>query len=1819
MPNQFQTVNVPGVGPVNFPSGMAQADIADAIDKNFPQVKIQADAAREEQTRRFSAGISSMLPQGPQFKPMDLMPKLTPPNTERSWALSEFNTQRSEGNRVLSGQGGGSVAPLPSIQEMPNALSGVMDSNERAQARADLQMTSGTDAAADLRKRLNASYAAVGGTLGTESGVAGLGAEKAAQFSNYPLLPHALDIAALPAVATSEAFGKGPGPYKNVGTVGIPNMLAETKRAPGTLEPAPSSALEIAKGVGRGLYGAGTALTTPGNIALAAGMTVMPEAGLGKLAQVGFTAQTGVGAYQAGKKFLQDNTAGSRAEDATNAVVNLGLTALGAHGLHGDQAVDAVKNNPEPAVQDQANKAAVQQSAPQPVVPPPSPLNLDTLTPIKATPKPKAKVGPLFDMSESINKAIPKAGGGEIPAEAVPQVSAKPLDSGVAKPVDNPQAINPSIGPSLDDIESRLRPQVGYLVRLRQLAIGARNRLDIDYALHSVRGQDPDNPGMYSPNENPLAVGGHSFDSLRPGRQHMIQTVADSLGVSVDSIADNHWRLTDDQVKTLRDVRKAGLRPIPTPDDPFGATTPHPYAADINQANAKAVGIPNAKDLISQLHEADRNEFRRRRDLSKAAVDQARQSSSEVASGDLSVVGGHKATAGGHVTGGMKDLDSIMFEHEMMQKVVSQRLEQAQTDIIPTLKEWRLARATEKKPSLLAQQVAALSDKTGLPEELYAPQHLGPKSAPFSSTSSVSQPIPSTKGPKAINASEGPISTPQPEDQGGAVLDDKIKTLLEDTKSRHGSIIGGGFSAIINGVKDKYHNPDTVTKAFYLLAKDYSRNLDAKMTDPLKATMDKLDKMPPEAGESTLYANPLPEILNKMLQPKPTVSAAKADFPSALAEGRIPEQPITDLLDRLNNRDSTPDGATKQFNNYVANETQKFVEGWKDAPGTFKERLSKLGDFFTQLGQLYKNRPGLDQIDLANGIRNLKVLQAGIEVKDFQDKLNELHPRNDRKISMAVYLEAGGGRLGEAEVSKALSDQAAELEGRASLNHQANKLFKYYQMAGELTDHEKQTVSDYRDYLHVMEQREAEAGLEHEPVLDYIQHIWSKDNFIQQGVAAIQSGRGFGKTAHFEKMRTFENYFEGIAMGFKPNSMDINYLISARAMASARVLANRSFVDRLRNETMADGSKAVMQEGSGTYREPNPDSRDKTGAFLIGHGTPKAAVTPDGRPYYQINHGSFQNWKWVGTDPKSGTEILYKGSMLVHPDLAPKLRRLLEPSALRQPELLGSKVLGSVTGALFKGSSIGKQTLLVGLFHPVQLGVHFAEHAMAGVGFNRGGEGATSARAMRALNPWSNEKFIDLTDEKQQMLVVHGMIVRPFDAESMIDEGVMSRGFMNGMPFAGGMWRALHDSIFTKYIPNLKMAMGMDALDRNMIRYHDKWTKDLITQKYGTDISKASPADWTQASIASQSKLYRLTGEQMNAAFGGINWAALPVNKTFQDVMRLLVLAPDFLLARMQFVGDAFRPGGAESRRALLVGAGLQYIAARAFNSAMNNGDPKWSAKDWNKFVNGHEEYSLRTVQGDMTDAVFDPRRFITHRINPLWRPVTEAWTGKDIYGQQASAGQQLFDAAQNFVPMPAQGAVNKFASTVDPSLRSNRGEDTVADTILQSLTGIQRRQYRTPAEREAFDDFNEIKGPPSTDEQAMEQRTTFNDLRDKFRSGKLTPQMITQAINNPKGNLKASEIPYLYDTATDPQIVTKARYLQFDQVDSIFDKGNNSEKQSLIPVLVSKISSLAPNDPKLVSTLQKINKFQQSLSPEERVKNFKAAQAEIAWEQRPR
>jgi len=289
------------------------------------------------------------------------------------------------------------------------------------------------------------------------------------------------------------------------------------------------------------------------------------------------------------------------------------------------------------------------------------------------------------------------------------------------------------------------------------------------------------------------------------------------------------------------------------------------------------------------------------------------------------------------------------------------------------------------------------------------------------------------------------------------------------------------------------------------------------------------------------------------------------------------------------------------------------------------------------------------------------------------------------------------------------------------------------------------------------------------------------------------------------------------------------------------------------------------------------------------------------------------------------------------------------------------------------------------MFHPVQLAIHGLEHK---------------------VNPFNLVKGLDFsgkTTESVNMTKLSdaGLVHSATEELRNIMEGVSGGGGLySKVPGLGKVLGNMNRWIFEDFHPRLKMTMALHALERNRARY----AKDLASGKM------------------SDFQLHRLTAEQSNAAFGGLNYKLLGRSPTFQDGLRLALLAPDFLEARARFVGQAFTKYGDEQRSALALGAATLYVTARIMN-LMISGRPHFEKENMFSVVADGKSWSLRTLQGDILHAATKPGQFILGRVNPLTvKPAIEATTGRDFFGRQRTGGQQVKDLITTAVPISARG-----------------------------------------------------------------------------------------------------------------------------------------------------------------------------------------------------
>jgi len=443
--------------------------------------------------------------------------------------------------------------------------------------------------------------------------------------------------------------------------------------------------------------------------------------------------------------------------------------------------------------------------------------------------------------------------------------------------------------------------------------------------------------------------------------------------------------------------------------------------------------------------------------------------------------------------------------------------------------------------------------------------------------------------------------------------------------------------------------------------------------------------------------------------------------------------------------------------------------------------------------------------------------------------------------------------------------------------------------------------------------------------------------------------------------------------------------------------------------------------------------------------------------------------------------------------------------------------------AALRGLGEFKRTLLsLSGFHQVQVGIHAVFHN---------------------VNPVKAPP-IDLYDPLTAKGVRNGLMITDHSALAEFSEGVGGHnGLVARVPGLGPLMTRYQEYLFQDYIPRLKVAMFKEAYGRNIKRY-PKLTSDQIAE---------------------------ITGHQANAAFGELNYKWLGRNKTFQDSLRVLFLAPDFLEARAKFVGQALTPLGKEQLAALIRGSAELYVGSKIMNMMLNDGDPKWDkpfSVVWNK-----KEYALRTIPGDLAHLFHDPRGFVYWRLNPAaTRPMVEWATGKDARGRERTPQLELWDFIKSGVPIPIQG----FMKNPDDSLA-----ESVITSALQSL-GINSYAAKTAAEKKAAEaaSHNFPKTPETWESRKKAQlmRTLRNAVEDTPTG---VPPKVLEALQ--QGQISQRQAINLLEDRDKPQLQRSFERLrvpsQLKDIEEIFDKATPEERLLLQSLMQKKVVNFFMND----------------------------------------
>lgn len=655
---------------------------------------------------------------------------------------------------------------------------------------------------------------------------------------------------------------------------------------------------------------------------------------------------------------------------------------------------------------------------------------------------------------------------------------------------------------------------------------------------------------------------------------------------------------------------------------------------------------------------------------------------------------------------------------------------------------------------------------------------------------------------------------------------------------------------------------------------------------------------------------------------------------------------------------------------------------------------------------------------------------------------------------------------------------------RYMVSKSSGALKRGYERALQLTDAEREAAFHFRKYTDDMLDLGIENGLFRNGVEDYQRAIWQRtpqnvtdllDHFYEGGLNPNPS---------FLKKKFYSSYFEGELAGGIPRDKDIGFLTASYDKSFHNAVAVRKLLDNSLMSTSSEGSPMAVVSGNGHVSPIDPnDPTQGSKIFVNPHATPsensrlnsvqitdrdggthveffesphdawarraelmradpqaKAEVgiadaagdgedfrkTYDYRKYKGYNHYAFRDYKWVAKAPVGGEPVVMKGDVLFHPDMHNYLDAMLSKSKIRE-SALGSFALGT-SGTL-------KNLLLAGFpspFHQTHLGLHAGMH---GVGWRD------------IIQP----PEVPLENDDLQRLMSHFMTLFGSPSASReFMEGLSGSPITKHIPFIGEWSRKYEDYLFRSWLPRLKAHTALKVLDRNRVRFAGKLSEDQIFMR---------------------------TAAEMNAAFGNQNWVHLGVTPQTRDVMRLMFLAPDFLVSKLQNMGQALHPqnlsglttkGFDVSRMKhpeqvasmILIGGLGQYMAARVFNKLVT-GSYHWDRPF--SFVAGDHEYSPRTLQGDAWHLWNDPNSFIQYRLNPITaRPVVEFLMKRDPDGRPRENLEMARDFVSNVIPIPVQELRKSFT---DPQINLfHKFFDGAANAV-----GLHSYRYRSDAEKQVY------------------------------------------------------------------------------------------------------------------------------------------------------
>ena len=760
-------------------------------------------------------------------------------------------------------------------------------------------------------------------------------------------------------------------------------------------------------------------------------------------------------------------------------------------------------------------------------------------------------------------------------------------------------------------------------------------------------------------------------------------------------------------------------------------------------------------------------------------------------------------------------------------------------------------------------------------------------------------------------------------------------------------------------------------------------------------------------------------------------------------------------------------------------------------------------------------------------------LKAAMAVDDYQKELKRVAPTEREREAMTVYSEANG----DPQTLKRWAAGAPDLNEKPG----GKRYARAFEDAQHLTRDQQRVADAHREYYNQQLKVLTDAGLLPAGASHYVMHMFTTDPETLAQLRAVTDYSELMGDPSFLKRRVYKSYFEAIANGENPRTLDAGKILSAYHDAFTKTFMTRAFVrSLLYGRDPDDGRPLAALEARNGWQIVD---RNQPGETRILKQPERPENVQD---YVRIPASQLRNFTWELSaadkemlapgyakmdpadqaklfgpdDPRfpvpEGKQLAMKGDVLIHPSYAGRVSDLVMRSWFDSPsDHLPVRVLKGGLKAVGKAGSAVKSVILYGSgFHQVQLGMHALDHF---------------------ISPFRLESLKDLAkDPVVQAGVAHGLKLVEIDPE----------GVLSGLPGMG----SYHRYLFRDWIPRLKAHSYRIIHARNLERHAKNMTRD---------------------------EMALMSAAQTNAAFSGQDPAffrhlAFMNNRTYKAAEHMLLFSPDFTKARAQFAAQGFSKFGSEQRLALLRGALLMYAGVRILNAALNHADgwrkgAHWDPADAFSVVTpkawgpawGGKSISIRSVYGDMAKLIADPKEWTYNRLNPVTlRPTIEFITGRDNFGRQESKEHFAKEYAKQMAPIPVQ----KVFTTTDEGL---------VESFFTSL-GANMATYRTPLEKYAHNlRIQAIPDKPESEDKIDENRRNVQ-LVEKIRNGQADQTTLWNMVS--AGTLTAREAAVINQRASMSDLQYDVLHMEdFNDALSVWNRADASEKNELKDIMERK------------------------------------------------